>query len=90
MGLFLAANAFGQDASLGGTVTDASGGVIPGATVTATNEATGIVSKATTNSAGAYNFVKVLFGAYTVKVEMNGFQAKSITKVNLPSDNKLA
>jgi hypothetical protein len=83
LGLFLAVHAFGQDASLSGTVTDASGAVIPGATVTATNEATGVVSKSTTNSAGVYNFIRLQFGAYTVKAEQKGFQPKTVTKLPL-------
>jgi hypothetical protein len=85
LGLLLAASAFGQDASLGGTVADPSGGVIPGATVTATNDSTGVVSTAVTNSAGVYSFSRLLFGAYTVKAEQKGFQSKSITKVTLES-----
>ena len=83
LALFLAAQAFGQDASLGGIVTDPSGAVVPGATVTATNEGTGVVSTSITNSAGAYSFPRLLFGAYTVKAEQKGFQTKSVTKVNL-------
>jgi hypothetical protein len=83
LGLFLAAPVFAQDASLGGTVTDASGAVIPGATVTATNESTGVVSTAVTNAAGVYSFPRLLFGAYTVKAEQKGFQPKSFTKVTL-------
>jgi hypothetical protein len=83
LGLFLAIPAFAQDASLGGTVTDASGAVIPGATVTATNEGTGVISTAVTNAAGVYNFPRLLFGAYTVKAEQKGFQPKSFNKVAL-------
>jgi hypothetical protein len=83
LGLFLAMNAFGQDASLGGTVSDASGGVIAGATVTATNEGTGIASTSVTNSAGVYGFPRLRFGSYTVKAELKGFQPKTFTKVSL-------
>lgn len=83
LGLLLAANAFGQNASLGGTVTDISGGVIPGATVTATNDSTGVVSTSVSNAAGVYSFPRLLFGAYTVKAEQKGFQAKIFTKVSL-------
>jgi hypothetical protein len=83
LGLFLAAPVFAQDASLGGTVTDPSGAVIPGATVTATNASTGVVSTSVTNAAGVYSFPRLLFGSYTVKAEQKGFQAKSFTKVTL-------
>jgi hypothetical protein len=83
LGLFLSVSAFSQDASLGGTVADASGAVIPGATVTATNENTGVVSTSASNSAGAYSFPRLLFGTYTVKAEQKGFQTKIFTKVPL-------
>jgi hypothetical protein len=83
IGLFLAVNAFGQDASLGGTVADASGGVIPGATITATNEGTGVVSTSVANSAGVYGFSRLMYGAYTVRAEQKGFQPRTFTKVSL-------
>ena len=41
------------NATLGGTVSDASGALIPGVTITATNLATGIVTTSVTNEAGA-------------------------------------
>lgn len=85
LGLLLAVQAFGQDASLSGTVTDISGGVIPGATVTAKNDNTGVVSTTVTNSAGVYSFPRLLFGVYTVTAEQKGFQAKTFTKVTLTS-----
>ncbi len=58
-----------------GTVTDASGAVIPNATVTATNDATGVSKTATTSSAGTYQFNDLIPGTYTVKMESQGFQA---------------
>src|SRR5690242_6585604 len=58
-----------------GTVTDASGGVVPNATVTATNDATAVVKTATTNSAGSYQFTDLIPGSYTVKMESPGFQS---------------
>jgi hypothetical protein len=45
-----------SNASLGGTVTDASGAYIPGVTITANNTNTGIANTTITNEAGAYNF----------------------------------
>ncbi len=81
--ILLAVSAFGQDASLSGTVTDATGGVIPGAVVTATNDNTGVVSTTVTNAAGVYNFPRLILGVYTVKAEQQGFQPKVFTKVTL-------
>lgn len=49
---------FGQsmNATGGGTVADASGALIPGVTVSATNTGTGIVTTVVSNESGAYNF----------------------------------
>src|SRR5438105_15088705 len=47
-----------------GTVTDASGALVPGATVTAKNEATGVAYVQTTTEAGLYGFPALPAGAY--------------------------
>ena len=57
-----------------GSVTDSTGAVIPGANVTATNDATSVVSRAVTSSAGTYAITDLLPGVYTVKVEAPGFR----------------
>ncbi len=83
MALFLlvAALAFGQTSTsqISGTVTDSSGAVIPNATVTATNEATGVKYTQVTTGAGVYAFPSLPVGAYTVTVEMAGFKKYSRT-----------
>jgi hypothetical protein len=56
-----------------GIVTDTSGAVIPGATVTITNNATGIVTKEIATSTGQYVFGSVPPGTYTLQVKMPGF-----------------
>lgn len=73
---FAAATAFAQGTTsrLVGTVTDATGGVLPGATVTITNEGTGVTFSTVTTAAGAYSFEALTSGLYTVKVEMDGFK----------------
>jgi len=58
---------------ISGTVTDPSGGVVVGAQVTATNDATGVASHAVTSSAGTYNITDLIPGVYSVKVEFTGF-----------------
>jgi len=77
--------AFGQssNARLSGTVNDASGAVLPGVEVTATNSATGVVSTAITNDAGAYNFASLLPGAYTIKAALPAFQTQTFTNIQL-------
>src|SRR5881296_1055547 len=70
-------NAFSQstNATLGGTVQDATGAFIPGVTITATNTGTGIVTTVISNEAGAYQFASLQPGTYEIKAELPGFQA---------------
>src|SRR4051812_19933615 len=73
----LANNVFGQardTASLFGTVTDAQGAVVPGARVTATNRATGLVRTVTSDAAGAFTLPLLPVGSYTLTVEQAGFR----------------
>ena len=51
-----------------GTVADESGAVIPNATVTITNKATGVARTATTNASGLYSAPALLPGDYEVRV----------------------
>src|SRR5262247_3026020 len=78
-------NGFAQttNATLGGTVSDASRALIPGVTVTATNTQTGIVTTVVTNEAGAYNFPSLQTGVYKVTAELVGFQTQTYTDVTL-------
>ncbi len=71
-------DALGQTgrANITGTVTDSQGAVVAGATVTATNNSTGVATPATTNGAGVYNIIQITPGVYTVKVEKEGFGAQ--------------
>jgi hypothetical protein len=57
-----------------GTVTDSTGAVIPGASVAATNDATGITTTTTTTGAGDFNFSNLDPGIYTVSVSAKGFE----------------
>ncbi len=63
-----------SSSQISGTVRDTSGAVIPGSSVTLTNEATGITQKQTTTDAGLYAFPAITVGAYSVKVESTGFK----------------
>jgi hypothetical protein len=85
--VLFAGNCFAQtvNASLGGTVTDASAAVIPGATVTATGIDTGVVNTVITNEAGAYQFVSLQAGNYRVTAEMASFQKVTFDPVVLNS-----
>ena len=68
------AAAQGTTSRLVGVVRDASGGVIPGATVTLTNESTNTSFFTATTAAGTYVFEAVQVGVYTVTVELQGFK----------------
>ncbi len=57
-----------------GTVTDPAGSVIPSATVTITNAATGLARTATTNASGQYRADAFPTGPLTITVEQPGFQ----------------
>src|SRR5215475_6646655 len=80
-----AVHAFGQssNARVSGTVTDASGAVLPGVEVKATNSATGVVTTVFTNDAGAYNFASLLPGTYNINASLPGFQTQTLTNVPL-------
>jgi len=77
LALLFAANAAAQTVTTGniaGTVTDAQGGVLPGATVTATHTPTGTSYDAVSGADGRFNILNVRVGPYTVAVEMAGFK----------------
>ena len=80
---FLTAFSQTTNATLGGSVSDASRALIPGVTVTATNTQTGIVSTAVTNETGSYNFASLQSGNYKVSAELPGFQTQSYSDVTL-------
>jgi hypothetical protein len=71
------------NATLGGTVSDASGALLPGVTVTATNTQTGVVISVVSNEAGAYQFASLQPGTYTVAAELPGFQARRYDGMSL-------
>jgi len=85
LSLLISANVFGQsiNASVGGTVADASKALIPGVTLTATNTGTGIANTAVTNESGAYNFPGLQPGTYKISAELPGFQTQTFTDVQL-------
>lgn len=61
-------------ATIVGKVTDDSGGVLPGVTVTATQQGSGIVSSAVTNANGEFIFPGLRIGRYDVAAELQGFR----------------
>src|SRR2546422_5037070 len=60
--------------SITGRVVDSKDAIVPGATVTVTNEATGVSQTQTTTDSGVYAFASLPVGTYTVTVEQTGFK----------------
>ncbi|HEY6968821.1 MAG TPA: TonB-dependent receptor [Candidatus Angelobacter sp.] len=86
MCLSLASLAFGQSAAsatIVGTVTDTQGAVVPNATVTATNTATGVSHSAKTTSSGNYTIPNLQPGSYNVKAEAASFAPAEYKDVKL-------
>src|SRR5258706_11673788 len=69
--------------SLTGRVTDASGGALPGVTITATNAKTGFTRTSVTESDGRYNFPSLLVGTYNVTAELSGFTTVTTRNVEV-------
>ncbi len=88
--LLAAVVAHGQTGTsrIAGTVSDSTGAVVPGAAVTALNEATGISQTQTTTDAGLYSFASLPVGTYTITVERAGFktakQTGNVVEINTP------
>lgn len=68
---------------INGTVTDSTGAAVAGATVTISNPATGFNRIIRTNEGGVYSAPALQPGAYTIKVEREGFQSQSRAGVEL-------
>src|SRR5688572_11255501 len=64
----------GFQGTIRGSVQDPSGALIPGASVTITNVATGGTRTQLTSDTGGFNFPNLLVGNYTVTVELQGFK----------------
>jgi hypothetical protein len=71
--LFLPALAFSQSAELRGAVTDSTGGVLPGVTVTIRNEATGVQRTVATDDQGSFRVPALQPGPYVIESSLMGF-----------------
>ncbi|MBL8142596.1 MAG: carboxypeptidase regulatory-like domain-containing protein, partial [Acidobacteria bacterium] len=78
-----ASAALAQTAQFTGRVVDSSEGVVPGVTVTATNEENGFLATAVTGADGYYTLSGLGPGKYTIKVELEGFATVQQTGVVL-------
>jgi carboxypeptidase family protein len=75
--------------SITGTITDETGGVIPGATVSVTNTALGSMLTVTSDMQGLYSFPSLPVGHYYLTVELQGFKTQKRTNISVDADEKL-
>ena len=84
------ASLFAQaNAAVGGTVSDATGALIPGVEVTASNVNTGIVSTLITNETGNYQFASLQPGSYKVSAALSGFRTQTYENVQLSQSQQV-
>src|SRR4051794_22317049 len=74
--------------SISGIVTDASGAVVPGATVTITSVDRKTVDAVTSNESGYYLKDRLLPGPYDVKAELQGFKSAVFTAIRVSLDTQ--
>src|SRR5712664_1535485 len=89
--LLLCVSAFSQGSSghIVGTVTDANGGAVTGATVTILDTQRGTSRPLTTDESGAYNAPNLTPGAYKVRVEFKGFKTTERQNIMLEVGQEL-
>ena len=69
-----------------GTVTDASGAVITGATVTLVGDQTKLTRTLQTTDTGRYDFVNLPIGTYTLTFTHEGFETQKIPSITVQAD----
>ena len=72
-----------QNGTISGTVTDSTGALIPGVTVTATNTESGVATTALTNASAVYTFTGLTPGPYRLTAALGGFQTAMLVNINL-------
>jgi hypothetical protein len=68
---------------LGGAVLDTSGAVLPGATITLTNENTNQLQTTVSSENGTYVFAQVPVGSYKVEIALQGFKTATFSRVTI-------
>ena len=79
----------GGNAAINGTVYHQDKAVLPGVTVTVTNEATGVTRETVTGAEGRFVMPTLLPGTYTIRAELTGFQQQARAGVVLPIGQEL-
>lgn len=83
---------FGQidRGAIGGTILDSSGAIVPNATVTITNKATGVVVTTPVDPAGEYQVLTLIPGTYSVKASAAGFDSVLRDNISLHVQDHLS
>src|SRR5215831_3423020 len=86
LGFFFSSAALAQIVSgtLVGNATDATGAVVPKASVTATNESTGVTRTTLTDDSGYFTLAQLPPGEYRVAVTAEGFKKSEVSGIVLP------
>jgi hypothetical protein len=88
--VLLVANSRAQitTSAVNGTVTDGTGAVVPGASISVVNTATGVEYRATTDGQGSFHVTQLPPGSYTLQVSKTGFQTQNIQAFKLFVDQQ--
>ena len=84
------AGAQGGRSEITGTVVDAGKAVLPGVTITVTNQDNGLERAVTSSADGKFTIPTLVPGTYTIKAELSGFQAKTVTGLVLNVGQELS
>src|SRR4051794_29583492 len=79
----------GNQGSVQGNITDPTGAVVAGATISAVNQETGATQETKSTGEGYYTFPILTVGTYAVKVESAGFAATTAKNVQVSVGGKL-
>src|ERR1700722_5130140 len=79
----------GITGSIAGLVTDPSGAVVAGASVTATNTGTGVVATAQTDGSGFFNFPELPIGDYDIEVQQPGFKTYRKSGIHVDANSAI-
>src|ERR1035437_5707588 len=79
----------GITGTIAGIITDQTGGIISGVSVTATNEETGVQSASITDAKGFYSYPTLSVGKYDISVSHPGFQKFTETGININANSSV-
>src|SRR5262245_65726356 len=81
--------AFAQQGQINGVITDSTGAVVPGATVTAIEEQTGLSRDTVSGANGLYTFPSMRPTSYEIRAVLTGFRTVRRTGIDLAANQNL-